>query len=202
MRSLLLFALLSLNGAAFAGERPTFPTEGEAGCSSPVGPDDTAQSLRQRFGDAAKITEIPGPEGESMKAVVLFAKDKAREIDVIFHDAKRTRISGYRLPDEGGKWTVAGLKAGATVEAVEAANGGPFDISGFDWDYGGSVVDFRGGRLAKLAGGCSVSIVFAPRKDTPPELSGDSVKIASTDQRLRAAQAKVLLIMINFPARR
>lgn len=202
MRALLLSALLVLNGAAFALDAPAFPKGGEAGCASPVGPGDTAKSLRQRFGDDAKIDRIAGAEGERIRAVVLFGKDKARRIEVIFFDDRLTRIYGYILPGEGGKWTAAGLAPGASVDSVERANGGPFDISGFDWDYGGYVVDYRGGALEKLPGGCRLSLRFEPTGATPAELGGDGVKIASTDKRLLAARPRVSSIAVNFPARR
>jgi hypothetical protein len=96
---------------------------------------------------------------------------------------------------------VAGLAPGADVASVEAANGKPFEVSGFDWDYGGYIEDFHGGKLKSLPGGCTLSIRFAVEGDLPDGMSGDGVKIASTDKRLRAAGAKVSAIMVNFPAR-
>ncbi len=198
MRIVLLVALM-LTGAARAEQ--ALPREGEAGCASPVAANDTAASLKKRFGAEAKITRVSGAEGESLKALALFPKDPARRIEIIFSDDKLTTVSGYRLPEQGGKWTVAGLAPGADVATVEAANGKPFEVSGFDWDYGGYIEDFHGGKLAKLPGGCTLSIRFAVEGDLPNGMSGDGVKIASTDKRLRAAGAKVSAIMVNFPAR-
>lgn len=197
MRILLLALMLA--GAARA--EPAVSSEGEAGCASPVTAADTAASLKKRFGGDSKIARVNGAEGEPIKAVVLFAKNPARRIEVIFSDDKLTKISGYRLPEQAGKWTAAGLAPGADVATVESANGKPFDVSGFDWDYGGYIVDFHGGKLEKLPGGCTLSIRFAVDGDLPQGMSGDGVKIASTDKRLRAAGAKVSAIMVNFPAR-
>lgn len=194
-----LFLALMLASAARA--EPAVPREGEATCASPVAAADTAASLKKRFGADARITHVPGAEGEKLKALVLFDKDPARRIEVIFSDDKLTKASGYRLPEEGGKWTVVGLAPGMDVAAVEAANGAPFEVSGFDWDYGGYIEDFHGGKLANLPGGCTLSIRFAVDGDLPEGMSGDGVKIASTDKRLRGAGAKVSSIMVNFPAR-
>jgi len=195
MRALLILLLLA--GAARA---EPFPTQGEAGCASPVAATDTAASLKKRYGAEAKTTRVAGAEGEKLKALVLFPKDPARRIEVIFSDDKLTQVSGYRLPGENSKWTAAGLAPGADVATVEAANGQPFDISGFDWDYGGYIEDFHGGKLQNLPGNCTLSIRFAVEGELPEGMSGDGVKIASTDKRLRAAGAKVSAIMVNFLA--
>lgn len=203
MRVPLLAALsvVLLACAARAEPNTVVPSEGEAGCASPVAAGDTAASLKKRFGGNAKITRVDGAEGKSLKALVLFANDPARRIEVIFSDGGMTKASGYRLPDRTGKWTVAGLTLGSDLATVEAANGKPFEVNGFDWDYGGYVEDFHGGKLANLTGGCTLSIRFDVQGDLPEGMSGDGVKIASTDKRLLAAGAKVASIMVNFPAR-
>jgi hypothetical protein len=43
---------------------------------------------------------------------------------------------------------------------VESANGGVFNISGFDWDFGGYVNDWKGGKLAETAPGCHTILKF------------------------------------------
>ena len=53
-----------------------------------------------------------------------------------------------------------GYSFGDGIEAVEKANGGPFAVSGFEWDYGGFVTDWKGGKL-KEAGGCATTVRFA-----------------------------------------
>jgi hypothetical protein len=41
---------------------------------------------------------------------------------------------------------------------VEIANGGPFTLYGFAWDYGGTVSDWQGGALG--TGDCLVNVRF------------------------------------------
>jgi hypothetical protein len=199
MRIVLVFAVFLALGAAAQGQ--TAPrSEGEIDCASPVAPNDTAASLKSRFA-GAKTIRLNGPEGELMPALALFPEDKTRRLDFVFADARRTRAAGYYLPSANSKWTVAGIAPGASLTAVEAANGGPFVLSGFEWDNGGQIVDFRGGILKSLSGGCTLTVQFELKGDTPEGLIGDAVKIASTDKRLRAAAPKVSAIMVNFPAR-
>jgi hypothetical protein len=200
MGILLILAAVALAGPARAEPPPAPSNGGDLACDSPVAPGDTAASLKTRFGAAAKPTRLRGSEGEDLHALALYPDDKARRLDVVFEDAAMTRASGYYLPAERSKWAIAGLAPGADVQAVEAANGGPFDISGFEWDNGGQTVNYRGGKLQKLPGGCTLMIQFELKGEAPDDMVGDGVKIASTDKRLRA-RAKVSAIMVNFPAR-
>lgn len=46
------------------------------------------------------------------------------------------------------RWTTkAGLRYGTTLKEVERINGKAFTLYGFEWDYGGYVVDWGGGKL-------------------------------------------------------
>jgi hypothetical protein len=46
--------------------------------------------------------------------------------------------------------TGEGITFGTTLKTIERLNGGAFDLAGFGWDYGGTVLDWKGGRLAPL----------------------------------------------------
>jgi len=49
------------------------------------------------------------------------------------------------------RWrTAEGLGIGSPLHQVEAANGGPFELAGFAWDYSGTVTDWRSGRLLQV----------------------------------------------------
>jgi len=51
-------ALLLVAAPAFAQTPP--PQEGAINCSSPVAPNDSEKSLRQRYGRDAVVQELPG----------------------------------------------------------------------------------------------------------------------------------------------
>lgn len=42
-----------------------------------------------------------------------------------------------------------GIRLGMRLTDLERINGGPFTVMGFDWDYGGTVTNWRGGKLAR-----------------------------------------------------
>ena len=74
------------------------------------------------------------------------------------------------------------------IEAVQAANGEPFTLLGFFWDYGGGA-GFDTGKLADLAGACFLNLHFTPTLEPLPE----AISIAiSGEQELRSDMPEVL----------
>jgi hypothetical protein len=60
------------------------------------------------------------------------------------------------------------VSLGTSLRDLERTNGRPFVLTGFGWDYGGGVVDWRGGALAGLLGD-GVRLFLAP----PPPRRAD-----------------------------
>ncbi|MBG1231447.1 hypothetical protein [Aestuariivirga litoralis] len=175
--------------------------DGMITCTFPVKAGDTAKSLKAKFGKQAVIKTLPGAEGEMYKALVLFPKDKSRVVNVTFADDAMTKVSNVDPGGDGAGRVVAGVTMGTSVADVRKVNEEPFDISGFDWDYGGFVTDWHGGALNEMPGGCSASIRFAPAEDAnlPNDMSGDGVTISSDDQRLQKAKVTVQMLGLKFP---
>ncbi|WFU77021.1 hypothetical protein [Bradyrhizobium sp. CB2312] len=193
-------ALVLLASPAFAQTAP--PQEGPITCASPVAPDDTERTLKQRFGKDAVVQDLPGAEGEKYKGLVLFPKARDRRIEIAFTDDKAMRASGLTLRDavKTSLWSVNGVTIGLSLAEVQKANGKPFLVSGFEWDYGGFVTDWRGGALARpLQGGCTVTIRFGKKSAAPKSLLGDGVKVASDNATLVKWAPVVTEIGVNFP---
>ncbi|MBR0993913.1 hypothetical protein JQ580_24625 [Bradyrhizobium japonicum] len=200
IRSITATVLLLLPSSAFAQSAP--PQQGPISCAAPVAPDDTERSLKQRYGKDAVAQDLPGAEGERYKDIVLFPKARDRRIEVAFTDDKAGRASGLTLRDAGkaSLWNVAGVTIGSSLADVQKANGKPFVVSGFEWDYGGFVTDWKGGALSRpLQGGCTVTIRFAGKTGAPRSLSGDGVKAASDNGALVKFAPVVTEIGVNFP---
>lgn len=52
------------------------------------------------------------------------------------------------IASPGTDWkTPGGISIGSTIERVEKANGVPFMLTGFEWDYPGRTVSWKGGHL-------------------------------------------------------
>lgn len=149
-------------------------------CTYPVnGNSDTAESVLSRFGKDARRATISGPEGSEFAGIVLWGDDPARRLELIIdEESRQERIFGIRLRSPGSVWKVAGLGLGDPLAKVVDANGGPFTLWGFGWDYGGYVSDLKGGKLERLPGGCDLSLRFAIAGpgNAPDSLSGDSEK--------------------------
>ncbi|MCO6186915.1 hypothetical protein [Rhizobium sp. L1K21] len=171
---------------------PSFSLAAELTCSDPIQKGDSAESLTQRFGEDAVIVDLPGAEGETQQGVQLFPNDPDKRLNVYFFDEAMQELATVQPDDGVTGWSVDGLSIGDDFQTLLEANGGPFEISGFDWDYGGYVTDFLDGKLSTLDGGCGLSVRFSPDPDTevPMELSGDQV-ISSSNETLVTLNPKV-----------
>lgn len=146
--------------------------------------------LERAYGKGSiKAMDLDGPEGTTIPGAKLFAGTD-RELEIVFDEEKKT-VADIRIV--GKAWTFAnGLKLGLSIAEVEKINGKAFQISGFDWDYGG-YANFEGGKLAQ-----KVSVRFEAGENSDPSLSGDK-QIPTTNKKLRASGAKVSEISVFMP---
>lgn len=194
-----LVASLFIVSPAFAEGTP--PQEGPITCSSPVAATDSVKSLKQRYREEAVVQDLPGAEGETAKGLVLFPKAPDRRIEVGFFDDKMKRMSGLTLRDaKTSRWTIAGVSLGSSLADVQKTNGKPFLVSGFEWDYGGFVTDWKGGALGRpMSDGCNVILRFGSSASAPKALLGDGVKVASDNAALLKFAPVVTEIGVGFP---
>lgn len=130
----------------------------------PISADTEPTGLRRIYGAAnVKEGDVPGAEGETVHGVILFPDDPERRAYVYFQDeAKLTGLSMVRVMDKGSRWHgMQGVHVGMPLADLARRNGGPFQFSGFDWDYGGQVTDWLGGKLAPAAGGATLRVALA-----------------------------------------
>jgi hypothetical protein len=168
-------------------------------CLAPVHVGDSYQSLAVAYGNNAQLGMVPGAEGTESRGLLLYATVPARKVYVTFWDAAMRHVSRIEPADGAVAWTgPEGIHVGSTLDYIEKVNGKPFTISGFGWDYGGYAADFKGGRLERLSGGCSISLRFY--SDSLPEgVSGDGVMVESNDPRLSDAKVKVVEMSFGWP---
>ena len=194
----LAFAVTFLAAASAHAAGDTKPTE-ELNCSNIVKAGDTAKTIAARYKGETAIEETTGAEGATAKALAIYPKDPARKLFVSFFDDEMTKLSAIGPAEGASHWTIAGLKLGSSLADVIKANGGKFDISGFEWDYGGYVTDLKGGKLSSLDGGCVVTIRFNPPEggQVPSALSGEK-SIASSDAKLAKLNPHVSDIQLGW----
>lgn len=55
--------------------------------------------------------------------------------------------------DISSRWeTEQGIMIGSTLKQLEKINGGYFRMTGFGWDYAGTILEWKGGKLEKIVG--------------------------------------------------
>ena len=165
-------------------------------------------ALVKRFGRAAvRSVELTGAEGQTDRGTALNAGDPARRLDVFWSDSAHRRRPASLLIRDGSRWrlrlsggTTLGLGAG--LGEVEAVNGRPFAVSGFYWDYGGYATDWKGGTLAALPGGCTLSVRFNPDPKAAgaatDRVSGEKT-FSSSSPALKAVTPTVSVLSIDWP---
>jgi hypothetical protein len=187
------FALPRLALAQDAADRLIVPGERVGLIRMTTKPD----GLAGLYGAAnVAVGNVPGPEGSESPGAFVF-KDKPDELRVHFSEDGK-KIWTVQIVAEKSPWkTRDGLGIGSTVAAVEKANGRPFLISGFGWDMGGLVVDWRGGAMKNIGFG------FNPTRQIPDgemrRISGDNVKVASNNPLVLKAAPVVSEIQVHFP---
>jgi hypothetical protein len=117
-----------------------------------LGPLTTRLELETRFGkDNVREETFEGAEGDgSYPALVLFPDDPRKRLELV-QDAGNpdAPVQELRVPSPDSVWhDSSGLRTGMTLSELVRLNGAPVSFYGLDWDYGGAVQDWHGGRLA------------------------------------------------------
>ncbi|ALN84708.1 hypothetical protein LC55x_1417 [Lysobacter capsici] len=121
-----------------------------------LAPDVGPERLKQLFGAAnVRIDDhMPGPEGEEFRGVILFADDPTRRAVLHYQDEQQLRGLAFvsvREPDT--RWRLDnGIVMGMRLSELVRLNGKPIRFSGMGWDYGGTITDWNGGKLASRDG--------------------------------------------------
>ncbi len=175
-------------------------------CERPFDRSANHNGLVKAFRKDVVYQEVDGAEGAKIKASVLYPQDPKARLEFIWSDEKaRRRPAVIRAKDQSSWATANGIRIGMTLAEVEQMNGKPFKLSGFDWDYGGRVIDWQGGALGKpQRGGCTIGVEFVHPEDAPEahltKVSGDS-EFLSDNADMRAVEPFVGAVTVSYPKR-
>ena len=91
-------------------------------------------------------------EGETQQGTVLFPNDPRRKVFILWRDATtRRQPESVTIRDKNTLWkTDRGVTIGTPLKMIEELNGRVFVMTGFGWDYSGTVLHSNGGRMAEL----------------------------------------------------
>lgn len=113
----------------------------------------TLEQVQQHFG-AANVrvdNQLDGAEGMTYTAWIVFPDDPTKRLELIPYEEARPGgvLTRIRVADPSSRWRDAnGLHPGMTLAELVERNGKSIGFSGLDWDYGGTVLDWNGGKFA------------------------------------------------------
>ncbi len=114
--------------------------------------DDEAVLIRRYGASNVARDSIHLGEGEYTIGIVLFPRDTTRRLAIQWEDSVHfRRPTSVEIDGSPSRWLVwPGIKIGSSLKELEGLNGSPFELTGFETDYSGTVVSFLGGRLSTL----------------------------------------------------
>lgn len=121
--------------------------------------------------------------------------------------AMKTRIySLHFCPDRtvhSCRWhTQEGIRKGTTLRTLEKLNARDFVLLGFEWDFEGTVVSWRGGKMEKTSGGClGLQLLPGVGASVSQEITGDH-EILSSSPVMQTAKPTVSLMSLAFECSR
>jgi hypothetical protein len=144
--TLLLLSLVNIFTSVSLGNSQQWITSSAIG---PVSIESGEAELRKLLGPS-EITDFSlMAEGETQKATAVFFKDKDRRIEIVWKNKQRKKP--YIVTTRGRFWkTKSGFGTGTSLKELEMQNGKPFTLTGFGWDYSGTLCSWEGGKLEKV----------------------------------------------------
>lgn len=160
-------------------------------CSGVFAKESTHLKLAVAF-DSKNVafTEVDSDSGKMM-ASVIYPNDPKRRLEVVWqNEGARADTSVIVIGGQSGWTGPKGLRLGLPLAALERLNGKPFKLKGADRSI--AVVDWQGGALDKLPGGCKVGVHLSGEPG-----AGDK-EMQSNDAELRAMKLKISEILIGY----
>ena len=186
-----------------AAPKPAEPAHIVACSNGALAKNSSHLRLAQAYGvHNVDFTEVPGDDGSTLTASVLFPNDPKRRLEVLWDDD--VERSGTRMIVIEGQSTWAaqkGVHLGLPLAALEKVNGKPFKLMGFEKGGMAIVSDWNGGALGLLTDGCKIDVQFKPDPKAPADalaaVSSDK-EFVSSDPAVRAAKPTVGEIIVAY----
>ncbi|WP_373532018.1 hypothetical protein [Vampirovibrio sp.] len=138
----------------------------------PITATSTLADLQQWFGPGnVKVSPIPGPEGTTFEGVYVYPNEPSKTLALIWKEGSHPQtVAIAQLSGTQSLWyTQEGVSLGTRLRTLEQLNQGAFTLSGFDWDYGGTVLSW--GDSGKLRPRFQQNGSLVVRLSLPPEAS-------------------------------
>lgn len=188
-----ILALLSATVPATGQHTPPKPSHLVLSYTGPFARDSDLARLQRIFGPQnVRHERLYVGEGQYKRGTVIYPTDPRRRIEIFWlnhHASQPPEL--IRVTNSQSLWRGPGdLKPGSTLAELELANGGLFELAGFEWDYGGTLMNWRG-QLDSVGGDsrCVFGAVVTTNRN-PPQAVYDKVlgdgTFSSSDAKMRA----------------
>lgn len=166
----------------------------------------TLADLQAAYGkENIKAGQVQGPEGTTLPGAVVFPNDAERTLTIYWKENKSAQTpESISISGKKSLWhTADGITLGTPLKDLERLNGGPFTLSGFDWDYGGTVLSWgdHGKLKEKYQKAGSLVLRLAPPENAPVKVANQVLGDKTFSSSLPAMQAlnpTVSEIMVMF----
>ena len=119
----------------------------------PIRPDTSEKDLIKIFGRKnVKRAEIDVGEGETQSGTILFPNQPRKKVFILWKNpATRQNPESVSIRNKNTLWkTERGITIGTSLKTIEKINGRAFALTGFGWDYSGTVLHSNGGRIKEF----------------------------------------------------
>lgn len=192
LAALALFAVFHVGGPAQAfdaRDRTFAPGRVGAIVKGATKPEDLARIYGAANVRTTKIYPLGG--GDDTSPGVLIHAETADALEVTFSDDGKRIVTVAIL---GKNWrTMEGLRIGTPLAELERINGGPFELYGFGWDFGGRVQS-SGRTLEAYSIFLYTTLAGGTERD---DVTGDKT-ISSRHPALKTLGVEVNLIYVPF----
>jgi len=144
--------------------------------------------------------EIELDEGILQPATFVFRKDPSQTLAISWNGTHPKQVFiCHGLRRGTCRWQAPnGIHFGTRLNEIESLNGGPFTVSGFSFYYGGNVLSWDGGKLAKLdCNGRLVLTLDGERAGKVQAIRGDR-PIPSSTPEMRKLNPSVVGMLFQF----
>jgi hypothetical protein len=143
-------------------------------------------------------------EGETREGTLVFPDDPRRRLRIVWGNQAGVHPKTWLMVDGESRWRgYLDIGLATDLRTLERLNGRPFVLTGFDTDYGGTVLDWREGRLAPTASErCRLIVRLEPSPGAPRNLVDQVVgdrDVSSDHPAMQALNPLVFQIILELP---
>jgi hypothetical protein len=171
-------------------------------CSGAFARNSSHLRLAQAFGSQnITFTEVDGPDNTKLMASVLYPKDPRQRLEVLWeNEASRSDLQLIVINGRSSWNAPKGLRLGLSLASIEKLNGKPFKLRTFDAS-GATILDWQGGALASLPGGCKINMRLVMDSKAPGaarDKVAKSKELVSSDPGVKAVRPAIAEILLGY----